>query len=111
MLTPPDSPNPQNNKTMNEELKKVADLITANIIDCSKEVLTSDEAAHYMGISKSYLYKLTMAQQIPHYKPMGKMCYFNREELQNWLQSNRVATADEISQQAQAYCIRKGGRQ
>ena len=32
---------------MSEELKQVADLITANTIFCSKEVLTSDEAAKY----------------------------------------------------------------
>lgn len=95
---------------MAEELKQVADLITANTIFTTKEVLTSDEAASYMGISKSYLYKLTMKQEIPHYKPMGKMCYFNRMELESWLQSNRVATADEISQQAQAYCMKKGGQ-
>lgn len=92
---------------MSEELQQVADLITANTIFCTKEVLTSDEAARYMGVSKSYLYKLTMNQQIPHYKPMGKMCYFNRLELEQWLQNNRVATAAEIEQRAQAYCIRK----
>lgn len=92
---------------MSEELKQVADFITANTIFCTKEVLTSDEAARYMGVSKSYLYKLTMNQQIPHYKPMGKMCYFNRLELEQWLQNNRVATAAEIEQRAQAYCIRK----
>ena len=95
---------------MQEEfLKKVADLITANTIFCTKEVLTSEEVAKYMGISRSYLYKLTMRQQIPHYKPMGKMCYFNRAEVEKWLQSNRVATVDEIEQQAQAYCMKKGG--
>ena len=93
---------------MIEDIKKAADLITANNF-CTKEVLTSDEVAKYMGISKSYLYKLTMRQQIPHYKPMGKMCYFNRLEVEKWLQSNRVATATEIEQQAQAYCMRKGG--
>lgn len=92
---------------MSEELKQVADLITANTIFCTKEVLTSDEAARYMGISKSHLYKLTMNQQIPHYKPMGKMCYFNRLELEQWLQNNRVATAMEIEQRAQAYCMKK----
>lgn len=90
--------------------KEVADLITANTIFCTKEVLTSDEAAKYMGVSKSYLYKLTMRQQIPHYKPMGKMVYFNRLELEQWLQNNRVSTATEISQQAAAYCMKKGGR-
>ena len=94
---------------MKEELKKVADLVTANIIFCTKEVLTSDEAAKYMGISKSYLYKLTMKQEIPHYKPMGKMVYFNRLELEQWLQSNRIATENEISQRANAYCMKKGG--
>lgn len=50
---------------MAEELKQVADIVTANTIFCTKEVLTSDEAAKYMGVSKSYLYKLTMRQQIP----------------------------------------------
>lgn len=92
---------------MAEELQKVADLVAANTIFCTKEVLTSDEAAKYMGVSKSYLYKLTMKQQIPHFKPMGKMCYFNRLELEQWLQSNRVATTTEIEQTAQAYCMKK----
>lgn len=95
---------------MSEELKQVADLITANIINCTKEVLTSDEAARYLGVSKSYLYKLTMQQKIPHYKPMGKLCYFNRAELEQWLQSNRVSTEAEISQKAQQHCLKKGGK-
>ena len=62
-----------------------------------------------MGVSKSYLYKLTMRRQIPHYKPTGKMCYFNRAELELWLQGNRVATETETSRQAQAYCMKKKG--
>lgn len=93
---------------MTTENKEIADMITANTIFCTKEVLTSEEAAKYMGISKSYLYKLTMKQQIPHFKPMGKMCYFNRLELEQWLQSNRITTEAEISQKAQSICM-KGG--
>lgn len=65
-----------------------------------KEVLTLDEAAQYMGIKKSYLYKLTMRREIPHYKPMGKMCYFKRTELEEWLTSNPVATAEVIADRA-----------
>lgn len=48
-----------------EQLQEVADLIAANTLFCTKEVLTSDEAARYMGISKSYLYKLTMRARYP----------------------------------------------
>lgn len=95
---------------MAEEFQKVADLITANIIGTQKEVLTSDEAAKYLGVSKSCLYKWTMSRQIPHYKsPSGKMCYFNRQEIEAWMQSCRVATNEELEQQAEMM-TRKGGR-
>lgn len=102
-------PQPLIKYIMKEELQQVADLITANTIFCTKEVLTSSEVANYLGISKSYLYKLTMRCEIPHYKPMGKMCYFNRKEIEQWLQNNRVATDDETSQKANAYCMSKKG--
>ena len=93
---------------MNENQKALADLITANIINTTKEVLTSDEAARYMGVSKSYLYKLTMNASLPFYKPTGKMVYFNRKELEAWLQSNRISSNSELSQKAQSYCLKKG---
>ena len=40
---------------------------------------------------------------------MGKMCYFNRRELEAWLQSNRIASDTELAEQAAAYCNKKGG--
>lgn len=93
-----------------DTINEIADVVTARTIFATKEVLTSDEAARYMGVSKSYLYKLTMRREIPHFKPLGKMCYFNRHELEDWLQTNRVATASEISDEAQRYCQKKGGK-
>lgn len=90
------------------DLEKIADLVKAKTLFCTKEVLTSDEVARYMGISKSYLYKLTMRREIPHYKPMGKVCYFNRVEVENWLQTNRVATDEEITQKANMIAIERG---
>ncbi len=96
---------------MAEDLKQVADLITANIIGTTKAVLTSEEAARYMGISKSCLYKWTMSRQIPHYKsPTGKLCFFNRAEVEAWMQSNRVATDDELETKALAMAMKGGKR-
>ena len=95
---------------MQEELRQVADLITANTIFCTKEVLTSEECAKYLGVSKSCLYKWTMSRQIPHYKsPTGKMCFFNRQEVEAWMQSNRVATDAELEAQA-IKLSKKGGK-
>ena len=90
------------------EYKRFADKVAEEATYTSKEVLTSEEVSRYMGISLSYLYKLTMRRQIPHYKPLGKMCYFNRVEVEQWLQSNRVATEEELNGRATAYCM-KGG--
>lgn len=107
---------------MDNKLEDAVGLITAKLsvsikeiltelintkISLGKDVLTSDEAATYMGVSKSYLYKLTMERKIPHYKPMGKMVYFSRQELEQWLLTNKVATDEELSQQAQEYCINR----
>ena len=95
---------------MKDPIKEMVDLVTANTIFCTKEVLTSRETAKYMGISMSYLYKLTMKGEIPHYKPMGKVVYFNRLEVEQWLQQNRVSTSTEIADRANRYCM-KGGNQ
>lgn len=90
-------------------LQELSDLVAEKTIFCTKEVLTSEEVARYMGVSRSYLYKLTMRREIPHYKPRGKICYFNRQEVEQWLQSNRVATDTELNNQANNYC-KKGGK-
>ena len=95
-------------RPMAEELQKVADYIAASVMITQKEVLSASEAASYMNVSLSYLYKLTAERKIPHSKPMGKMVYFNRLELEKWLQSNRVATEQELEEQA-AKLGKKGG--
>ncbi|NLH33799.1 MAG: helix-turn-helix domain-containing protein [Lentimicrobium sp.] len=55
-----------------------------------KPVLTFEELAEYTGYSRSFLYKLTMAAQIPGaYKPTGKHYFFERKAIDQWLLSNK----------------------
>lgn len=72
----------------------------------TKEVLNFNEAAIYMELSHSHMYKLTSGGQIPFYKPTGKKLYFKREELDNWLLRNRSASQAEIEQQASDYLLK-----
>ena len=81
-----------------EIIRAVVDRATLS----QKAVLTSQEAAVYLGISLSKLYKLTCAKEIPHYKPNGKLNYFEREEVEAWALRNRIATNAEISDLAQS---------
>lgn len=71
-----------------DELKQRLLTLEKNLY-LSKKVLTFEEACSYMGISESLLYKLTAAKEVPHYKPRGKMLYFDKEELDSWLLQNK----------------------
>lgn len=69
----------------------------------SKNVLSFDEASKFLNLSKSYLYKLTSGNLIPHYKPQGKMLYFEKVDLEAWLRQNPIKTRAQIEQEAQKY--------
>lgn len=92
-----------------EELKQMAEFVSTNLVYCTKVVLTAAEAAAYLGVSLSCLYKWTMNRVVPHYKPNGKLCYFERAELEKWMMSNRVATEQELETKAQKMASKKGG--
>ncbi len=79
-------------------------------LSVSKTVLNLDDVCKLTGLSKSHLYKLTMASKIPHYK-QSKHLYFDRLEIEAWLKENRIKTADEIDQEAATYVAlgKKGG--
>ena len=86
------------------ELQEIVNRVSANLLIAQKEVLTLEEAAQYLGFQRSYLYKLTSRMVIPHSKPLGKNCFFQREELEEWAQQNRIAPQREIHAKAAAYC-------
>ena len=87
-------------KSIEERIEELEALVYA-----TKNVLSFDEASKYLNLSKSYLYKLTSAQQIPHYKPQGKMIYFEKDALEAWLRQNPVKTQSQINQEASHYIM------
>ena len=77
-----------------EKLVRIEKLIKDTNIN-SKEVLNFKEACEFLGFSASHLYKCTSTGIIPHFKPSKKI-YFNRQELIEWLQQNRVCSNNEL---------------
>ena len=59
----------------------------------NKDVLTSAEAAKFLGFKMSYLYKLTADNRIPFYKPSGGSILFCKQELVDWAKSNPIPTS------------------
>lgn len=54
-------------------------------------VLTLDQAAHFLGVSKATLYKYTAERRMPHYKPTGRRIYFKGDELEKWITDNPIS--------------------
>ena len=76
-----------------------------NMLIGTKNVLTFEEVALFTGLSKSYLYKLTSSGKIPHFKPHGKLVYFERESITSWLLQNPIKTAQQIEIEAATYVV------
>ncbi|MBC9796279.1 helix-turn-helix transcriptional regulator [Sinomicrobium weinanense] len=90
-----------NNLELEERLERIEKLLAFN-----KRVLTFDEACDYTGISKSYLYKLTSENRIPFSKPNGKVIFFEREKLENWLLRNHRRSRQETKDEALSYVLK-----
>jgi excisionase family DNA binding protein len=84
------------------ELKQmIADLTP--VVQSDEKAMGIEEAAAYMGLSKSRLYSLVNEKKIPHHKPSGTTggrVYFRREELDEYLYRNKTQADYEVEDRA-----------
>ncbi len=95
MMTDTNEPN-QTQQDLEKLIKAQFYKMSLNI----KTVLSMDECSEYTGLTKNYLYKLTHNKQIPHFKPNGKKLFFKRQDIDNWLLSNKVDSQNDFDERA-----------
>lgn len=78
---------------MSPEIKMMSSAIAEmkKIQLVTKEYMTAEECARYLGLSRSAIYKLTHRQEIPFYKP-SKRVMFKRADIDAWIQKSYVQT-------------------
>lgn len=52
-----------------------------------KGTFTVEDAALYLGITPSHLYKLVRKYDIPHSRPTNGRIFFNKADLDKWIKS------------------------
>jgi excisionase family DNA binding protein len=97
-----------------EALERIEKLLNLNEvhtkdIDEPGSLLNVQQAAKFLNVRTSSIYKLTCRREIPHLK-QGKRLYFVKSELFEWVSSNRVKTASEIKQEAMNFLIKSARR-
>lgn len=80
-----------------QKIKELKDQIESLSLS-TRDILTLEEAVTYLQVSKSYLYKLTFKKEIPFYKPSGKLIYFKKSELDEWIFKNRESNNEETTE-------------
>ena len=81
---------------------KKTDLVSSVPVN---EIFNMAQAADYLGLAKSTIYKMTSSRLIPHSKVSRKII-FMRNELEDWITKHKIKTKEEIEREADAYLSR-----
>lgn len=78
-------------EVINERLKSIEETLYT-----TKDILNMKEVCQYLDISQSLLYKLTCSGEIPHFKPRGKMIFFEKKKLIEWIKKSNLLSSEII---------------
>lgn len=85
-----------------KELQEIKKILTEQ----TPKPLSLSEAATYLNLTNSALYKLTHESKITYSKPNGKKIYFQKSHLDKWSLKNTIHSEDEIEEEALKYIIK-----
>jgi len=83
---------------LKEELRNVLQESKPDSSIPTKEIINIREAGELTDLAKQTIYGLVNRREIPYFK-QGQKLRFKRSELIHWIESGRVMTRDEISEQ------------
>ena len=72
-----------------------------------KTILNVEELAEYTGFKKSYIYKLVHSNSLPFSKPNGKVLFFDKHKIDEWLLQNASKSINELQQEALEFSLQK----
>ena len=82
---------------LQERVNKLEDLCFT-----TKEILNLEEASAILGIAKSTLYIMTHLNQLLFIKPAGKLIFFEKKALLDWVRGAKSLSEEEIRAEAAA---------
>ncbi|MBW8522156.1 helix-turn-helix domain-containing protein [Chryseobacterium chendengshani] len=82
----------------------ITDMINLEFL---RNIMTVKQLSLYTGLSEKHIYKLIFNRKIPHYKPGGKVIYFKKEDVDDYLFKNRISSNDEIETEASKFLLKK----
>ncbi|WP_312321657.1 hypothetical protein [Soonwooa sp.] len=91
--------------TLNHLLEEVTEL--KEQLGLNKDTFNVKDFSAYSGIKESFIYKIVGQQLISYSKPNGKMLFFSKSDVDDYLRQNPVKAKSEISKDAIEFSLRK----
>jgi excisionase family DNA binding protein len=82
--------------------KAIQKLNLKNSVVPADQSMNISEVANYIKAAKSTIYGLTHKNTIPYYK-LGKKLYFKKSEIDEWINSKKRKTKNDIEDAANEY--------
>jgi len=75
------------------------------LLALGKKMWTVEDFCAFTGISKNYAYHLTSTGKIKFYRPVGKLIFFDPEEVIEFLKQNPVENNVSLSRKATRHLL------
>ncbi len=76
-------------KALGTDLKEIKSQLTS-MQKTQEEFLDLSQAALFLKLSKSKIYKMTMSREIKFFKPSGKKILFKKSDLVKFIESGEI---------------------
>ena len=82
------------------QLSELLKMAKAPILkEVTEEIMTVEQLSDYLTIARQTIYEKCSKKEIPYFKA-GKRLYFKKNVINDWINSGRRYTIDELMQQA-----------
>ena len=87
-------------KNIENQLSELVRMAKAPILkEVTEEIMTVEQLSDYLTITRQTIYEKCSKKEIPYFKA-GKRLYFKKSVINDWINSGRRYTTDELMQQA-----------
>ena len=85
------------------QLSELLKMAKAPILkEVTEEIMTVEQLSDYLTIARQTIYEKCSKKEIPYFKA-GKRLYFKKSVINDWINSGRRYTTDELMQQAEEW--------
>ena len=88
---------------INKKLDKLLGLEVQKPVIASRDFLTLKETAQFLGLTTKTMYDYNLKKILPYYSPNGKLKYYKRSDLEDYITAKKIKSAQEMEAEVKLF--------